>query len=290
MESNKFAKFTMLNKSEITQEVIEDYFRNDENRKSGLLTKIWGHPAWEFNTAVVFGYPVEPTDEQKRNYHTHFENLANILPCKYCRDSYLKIITTEGPTKLTDEVFNGRASLTRWWYNVHQAINEKLEMDYATSYEDMVDLYESFRAKCVTNTNPLPENKMVNKGCVIPYDYKAMGYLKLYNQNAPVIQLEIARRYKDLALKRGIDDVYFKYLELAEAVGGDFKILKRMSSWFIRNRFCQTMIRQMREECIPSVETDGEYADFPTIEELKLILFLCSNLNRSELAAVSQKL
>ena len=52
--------------------------------KNGFQTKIWGAPAWIFLHCVAFNY----TPEKYVDYELFFRNLANILPCKTCRENY----------------------------------------------------------------------------------------------------------------------------------------------------------------------------------------------------------
>ena len=44
----------------------------DDNKNNGLITKIWGEHMWESIHCIAFGYPVEPTCEQKEQYKDFF--------------------------------------------------------------------------------------------------------------------------------------------------------------------------------------------------------------------------
>lgn len=248
---------------------------HSDYKNNGLITKIWGGPGWTFNHSVTFGYPIEPTDEQKQQYRDYFVSLGNVLPCKYCRESYKKFIST-GETALTDEALTNRESLTKWFYRVHEAVNNKLEVDYGVTYEDLVDRFESFRAKC---GKPAP----TTKGCVAPLDYKAFSFKKLYYTDAPIVKIEVVEPFVKLATIRGLSQEYFNFYDYADALGGDFSVLKKQDLWQNRNVYCQKQIRHMRENGIKSIEEEGIWAGTPTIDELKLLMFLSSNLNRTEL-------
>lgn len=251
-------------------------------KNNGLITKIWGEPGWTFGHSVTFGYPLEPSDDEKKWYKKYFESLGHVLPCRYCRESYQKFITT-GDTELTDEVMTNRESLTKWFWRVHNAVNNKLEVEYGITYEDLCNKYESFRAIC-------GKPKRTEKGCVAPLDYKAFSFKKLYYTDAPIIHLDKIGPYFELALIRKLDPKYFAFLELAIYFNGDFDQLKKQPSWPDRNKFCQCQIHYMRENAIPSIEESGKWAGTPTMDELKLLMFLSSNLNRTELAAATNKL
>ena len=43
----------------------------DDNKNNGLITKIWGPAMWESIHCIAFGYPIEPTEEQKQNYKNY---------------------------------------------------------------------------------------------------------------------------------------------------------------------------------------------------------------------------
>lgn len=249
---------------------------HSDYKNNGLITKIWGGPSWIFNHSVTFGYPLNPTEEQKKKYKNYFVSLADVLPCRYCRESYQKFITS-GDTALTDEVMQNRETLTKWLWTVHNAVNNKLGIDYGITYEEMVDRYESFRARC-------GKPKQTNKGCIIPLDMKAFPFKKLYYVDAPIVALEIAEPFVKLAKLRDFDDEYFLFFELASRLQGNFKLLKNLEDlWIYRNKCCQNQIRLMRENGISSIEDDGIWKGTPTIDELKLLLLLSSNLNKIEL-------
>ncbi len=117
------------------------------NKNNGLITKLWGPSAWEYLHSVSFGYPLEPTDEQKNNYRNFFINVGNTLPCKFCRNSYNDFIVSND-TKINDNDLKNRENLTRWLYRMHEKVNNKLNITYNTTYEQLVNRYESYRSKC----------------------------------------------------------------------------------------------------------------------------------------------
>ena len=51
----------------------------------GMMTKIWGPAMWHYLHTMSFNYPVNPTNDDKKNYRDFILNLKNVLPCKYCR-------------------------------------------------------------------------------------------------------------------------------------------------------------------------------------------------------------
>jgi hypothetical protein len=247
---------------------------NPKHRHNGLMTKIWGGAAWTFEHCITFGYPVDPTPEQKQQYRTHFESLANVLPCKYCRDSYKQFIS-EGPTKLTDDVLANRDTLTDWFFDIHNKVNEKLEINYAVTRDEFRERFESFRARCgVPSGTTQPE-----KGCVSPLHYKAFSFSKLYFTDVPVITLKSAERFVKYAVERAIPMSCIKYIAMAHTFNGDIETLKTLKSWKTRNYICRKIIKRMRINGIPSIDSNGCLTD----EELMLVMLLCSNLGVTEL-------
>ena len=61
-------------------------------------------------------------------YKTYFNLTGDILPCKYCRDSYEQFIK-DGYSKLTEESLENRGNLCKWAFNIHKRVNEKLGVD-----------------------------------------------------------------------------------------------------------------------------------------------------------------
>jgi len=141
------------------------------NANNGMMTRVWGPPGWFFLHCVTFGYPVDPekfdTDREQvpgtteRAYREFFTRVGDILPCKYCRESYKKFIR-EIPPDLTN-----RDALVEWFWTIHNKVNEKLEDTYPEATLDKIkENYERYRAKCST--------KQVARGCAVPVTGKKM--------------------------------------------------------------------------------------------------------------------
>lgn len=255
------------------EDMFIDKYNNAANKNNGLITKIWGSAGWIFNHSITFGYPLDPTPEQKNEYKKYFINLGSVLPCKYCRESYSNIISN-GDTKLTDDALANRNTLTKWFYDVHEAVNKKLQIDYGVSYEDVVDRYEKYRAVCKNDKNSL--------GCFEPIyinPYKGIDI-----KDCPIVKLELLKPFITVAKLRGFSPIYFSFVDFALKLNGDFGEIKKFKTlWTERNKFCQYQIKKMREEMTPSVEESGEWEGTPTIDELKLLMFMSSNLNKLDI-------
>ena len=258
---------------------------DDPNANNGLITALWGPSAWIFIESVAYGYPIEPTQDHKNNYRQFYESIGDVLPCKYCRESYKQFITT-GDTKITDDVFKNRNTLTEWIYNIHEKVNNKLRVNYGMTLNEVRNKYESFRAQC--STKPMKQEK----GCITPLNKKAEAYKRVYIKDCPIIPYDIAKKFVYYAKLRGLEDQDFFYLHkfredsvLATTVND-----KCCNIWCKRNIECFDIIKNMRMNGKSSLEEQGEYTGLPTIDELKLILRLSSNLNKDAIVALLDKL
>ena len=243
----------------------------DSSKTNGLITKIWGPHFWEVLHYVSFGYPLEPTEQHKKDYKDFYVSVKNVLPCKYCRESYSNFILEEEKTKLQDTDLLNRDSLTRWVYKLHERVNEKIGMDYKVSYDDVYYKYENIRAQCIP----------ANQSCNMPIHLKANAYKVSERKHAPVISVENMLKFKKYAETRGVNfnDEISKILDLPR---NDYR-------WILRDRLCYKIIKKMRIDGITSLETDGKYKDLPTVQELKLIGMLSTNICCKDLTELGDK-
>jgi hypothetical protein len=246
------------------------------NQDNGLMTKIWGPPMWDSINHVVFGYPNTPSFKQKQYYKIYFLNLGNILPCSLCQKSYNCFISDKNSnTYLSDDIFNNRQTLSLWIFNLHNRVNEKLNVTYVITYDDFIKKYESYRATC----DPKFE------GCVMQPPDKIQSFKNADKKNCVVIPKSIAKCFDKYASSRGITFDLDKYDELSKT-----HECSQNKEWDIRNNECTKILKHMRCNGISSIETDGNYIGMPTIDELKLISRLCSSIDRHVLFELVNKL
>lgn len=145
----------------------------DPNVDNGMMTKVWGPTGWLFLHCVTFGYPYAINDDnpdhkyKKLYYKEFFTRVGDVLPCKYCRESY-KIYIKKLPI---DKYLNTRRDLCKWLYKIHNKINYKLGVpdNQIPSFKEIQAFYEQFRAKCKKTTEK--ERKLnKEKGCITPAD------------------------------------------------------------------------------------------------------------------------
>lgn len=259
---------------------------NNTQVRDGLVPKIWGPHTWIFLHSITFDYPEKPTQEDKENYKKYFELIGAVLPCYHCRESYKKYIQT-GTTELNDDVMKDRESITKWLYYVHEAVNNKLNVDYGVSYNDVVQRYESYRGSCIHDKKQDAYKKQDTEE-VIPNTCEINANKKqtLYKINdCPIIPNKLSKHFVKYARMRGLTGNDFYIVNDL-----DKNIKKDNNLWNRRNIECREIIDKMRSQEISSLESQGKWKDLPTIDELKLILRLSSNLSREKLIETIKKL
>jgi len=225
---------------------------------ANINPKIWGPSAWLFIHSISFTYPENPTNEEKNEYKNFYESLQHTLPCAGCRESYGQFIITE-PTILANAL-NNRNTLTKWLYDVHNRVNQKLGVDYGITYDEIVKKYESYR---VTNDKQKCFENAMKKDC-------------------PIIKLNLANCFKKYAIKRNIDFNPEKYIEIMKN--------KECDEWAIRNKKCLEIIQKIRLSGKLAIEQEGEFKGLPTVNELLLISMLSTTLHKKELIELAKRL
>ena len=140
----------------------------EKDATNGMMTKVWGPPGWFFLHSVTFGFPVKATDVEPsriQSYVDFYTSAGDVLPCKYCRDSYKQFIK-EIPIH---DFLDSRESLVKWLYMIHNKVNKKLgipDCDIPT-FQSVKNKYEKYRAKCKQTTIEERNEKLI-KGCTIP--------------------------------------------------------------------------------------------------------------------------
>ena len=255
------------------------------DRAPGIIPKIWGPHAWILLHSITFNYPEHPSDHEKQEYKIYFEKLASVLPCEECRESYKKFIG-EGITTLDNAALKDRYSLTKWMYDIHNAVNNKLGVNYDISYDDVVKKYESLRAVCGTevNTEITGEKMESPHQCFAPPSNKSLSYKVDTMKDCVVIPIELARNFIKYAEMRGLDSKEFEIIRTK----GDHH--KNKELWNKRNKECSEILNDMHMNDKPAVESSGPFEGFPTIDELRLILRLSSSLKIKEICRNHKKI
>jgi len=170
----------------------------------------WGPGGWVFLHSITFNYPLEPTDNDKKNYRNFFISIENILPCKYCRESY-KVYYKYLPI---DPFLDSREGVVYWLYKLHELINQKIFQESTNaSFEDVIRKYEDMRAKCGKMARDGDEDKKYKtcklKPKLIDQTYLAKFIKKAYTYD-PIINEMIQNLY---ASNENPNKEYLEFLE-----------------------------------------------------------------------------
>jgi len=157
----------------------------------------WGPGGWIFLHTISFNYPLEPNEYDKQRYTIFFNSIKDILPCKYCRQSfeiYIKYIPIE-------PFLESREGVTYWLFRIHNLINEKLFKD-KESFKNVVLKYEKIRAGCSKLIKDGDREKKYNS-CQVKQDVK--------NDDVTIFTNRSIQKYKTI-----IDDMVKKLYDSDE--------------------------------------------------------------------------
>lgn len=156
------------------------------NKNNGLIAKIWGPPGWLFLHCVTMGYPeyIE-NNPKKKNYHEHQERkrsteqffllVGEVLPCRACRESYRNFVE-QHPIY---NHLNSRKDLARWFYDIHNLVNDKLDVpkeDRPKNFKQFYNRYEKFRSKCGNKRCIQPKDGVAKKSVIKIIDKNGKDY------------------------------------------------------------------------------------------------------------------
>lgn len=143
------------------------FSKEDYDSNMGINTYIWGPLQWTLLHTISFNYPVNPTENDKDNYHEYLMSLKYVLPCKACRMNYPNNLVVAGYNRNT---LRNRDTLSRFIYDLHNVVNVMLGRKKYSTYEIVRDKFELFRAKCVNGVPVIPmhANIKLESGCTLP--------------------------------------------------------------------------------------------------------------------------
>jgi hypothetical protein len=168
------------NEKELVENPDDRYVLLDDvdnaSKNNGMLTKVWGPVLWIGLHCITFGYPFKINKENPEHrhkmsvYYDFFKLLGDVLPCKYCRESYKQFF---------DELdlrnyLSSREHIVRWLYLIHEKVNDKLQVPSCDriTFNKFTKIYETYRAKCQPDKGEQEDKIKRNedKGCIKPLD------------------------------------------------------------------------------------------------------------------------
>lgn len=129
-----------------------------------MQTTQWGPEGWIFFHSIPFYYAItNPRPKQKDQVKEFYTLLKDILPCKYCRQSYEKFLE-EVPIY---DYLDGFILLFTWTYIMHNLVNKKLrDQGYLDEPDpDLANVLENYDKFCV------PPNKSYKRWHLDPEEW-----------------------------------------------------------------------------------------------------------------------
>lgn len=114
-----------------------------------LGPNIWGPHLWKALHMITMGYPNEPSEEDKKNYKSFFENLYLVIPCSICATNYKKHLI-EIP--LSDDALKSKESLAKWVIDIHNLVNKETGKKILTHDEALILITSNFKSDNVEDT------------------------------------------------------------------------------------------------------------------------------------------
>jgi hypothetical protein len=229
----------------------------------GMLPGTWGPSAWIFLHSSTFGYPINPTIEEKKQYLKYYQCLGNVLPCESCRVSYQKFIQT-GDTKLTMDVMETRSTLVKWGFTIHNAVNNKLGIDYGLSFDEFNKIYESCRVICRNDQGIMSDKD------------KAYAYTNIATKTPPIIPIDIAKLFINYAILHG-------YHGFEQNINYYSLLNHSSKEWKKRNKTCIIIINYMHKKGINALINNK-----PSKYELLLFSMLSCTLPLNKIIKIAQ--
>jgi hypothetical protein len=115
---------------------------------------IWGKHMWASIHFIALGYPDKPSESEKNNYKSFFENIYKVLPCNTCSNHLKTTLQTQLP--LSVKSLSNKDNLFKWTVDLHNIVNARLNkptitLDKATL--TYMNRYSFFNAMCPSSSD-----------------------------------------------------------------------------------------------------------------------------------------
>jgi hypothetical protein len=160
--------------------------------ENDMIPEVWGPALWHVLHVTSLNFPAEPTKEQMADYGAFVRLLVHVVPSCASREALAALLAERPPEVASRDAF------ARYVYWLHSQINTQLGKPNTVSYEEMVQKYENFRARCLAHE---PKAKKKEKGCTVPlHGKKAMCILNVVPGRTPGATMKVS---SECILKRG---------------------------------------------------------------------------------------
>lgn len=97
--------------------------------------KIWGPAGWLFLHSIAFGYPDNPTKQDKKAALDFFYSLQYLLPCKTCSELYKRDLKSLSKEQSLETAVESKKNLIKWVNLIHNKVNQNLNKKQYTDEE-----------------------------------------------------------------------------------------------------------------------------------------------------------
>ena len=107
--------------------------------------KIWGPPGWIFLHSIAYGYPNDPTPDEKKAAINFFNSLGHMLPCKTCSELYKKDLVLFKKTNELKKAVENKTNLIKFINLIHNNVSKSLnkkqysDIEYDNYYKNMYE-------------------------------------------------------------------------------------------------------------------------------------------------------
>jgi len=121
-----------------------------------LDPNIWGPKFWFFFHTITLNYPNYPNSVTKKKYYDFVQNIPMFLPVEEIATHFSKLLN-EYPIQ---PYLDNRESFIKWFWFIHNKINEKLEKPIISLKDFYIQYYEQYKS---TNVKLLEYYKIRQK-------------------------------------------------------------------------------------------------------------------------------
>lgn len=107
-----------------------------------MRPEIWGPHVWHLLHTITLDYPINPTDNDKKNITNFVHALAYVLPCEKCRIHFIEHLNNNN---LDDKTLSSKNNLIKWMIDIHNSVNKlnnKKILSYAEAYQEILKPYK----------------------------------------------------------------------------------------------------------------------------------------------------
>ncbi len=121
-----------------------------------LDPKVWGPKFWFVFHTITLNYPNNPNSVTKKKYYDFVQNIPMFLPVEEIATHFSKLLN-EYPIQ---PYLDNRESFIKWFWFIHNKINEKLEKPIISIKDFYIQYYEQYKS---TNVKLLEYYKIRQK-------------------------------------------------------------------------------------------------------------------------------